>query len=123
MTFSRLARGKRYELHVHLEGHLPWRQIVALGLDEERRLLRITLQPKALRFGTLQLSANVKADYFLDTRKVGTQTLHATLADVRAGVDHRLRVVAPGHLPVEQVVRVDPGKIRVLQFDLKPLDK
>lgn len=123
MTLSRLKRGKRYELYVHLAGRLPWRQIVALGLDEERRLLRITLSPKALRFGTLQLSANVKADFFLDTRKVGTQTSQATLADVQAGVDHRLKVVAPGHRPAEQVVRVDPGKIRVLQFDLKPLDK
>ena len=45
----------------------------------------------------------------------------ATLADVLAGVGHRLRVVAPGYRTVEQVVQAQAGKLRVLQFDLDPV--
>jgi hypothetical protein len=69
------------------------------------------------------LSANIKADFFLDTRKVGAQTRQVTLADVQAGVEHRLRVVAPKRKSVEQLVEVEPGKIRVLQFDLLPVNE
>jgi hypothetical protein len=120
LTLRPIRPGQPYELYVHRRGYVPWRQTVALGMNERRRVLRISLPKKSMRFGTLKLSANARADFFLDGRKVATQTRQATLVDVQADADHRLRVVAPGHDAVEQVVRVEPGKLQVLQFDLRP---
>ena len=119
LTLPRLRRGQTYELFVHLSGYGPWRQTIALGLDEEERPLPLTLVEGPPRWGTLLLSASTKADFFLDTRRVGTQTRQLSLAEVRAGVDHKLRVVAPHHEAVEQTVRVEAGKVQVLQFDLR----
>jgi hypothetical protein len=121
LTLPSLRQGQAYDLYLHLPGHRPWRQRIALGIGEEERALHVSLPRRSVRFGTLKLSSNVKADFFLDGRKVGTQTREVTLVDVQAEIDHQLRVVAPQREPADQVVRVEPGVIRVLQFDLPAL--
>jgi hypothetical protein len=126
LTLQHIQRGQPYELLVHLPGYAPWRETVALGVTEEERHLRLTLSEGPPRWGTLLLGASDKADFFLDTRKVGTQTRQVTLAEVRAGVEHQLRVVAPSYETIEQRVRVEAGKVQVLQFNLQrrqPLPK
>jgi tRNA A-37 threonylcarbamoyl transferase component Bud32 len=123
LTLHHIQRGQPYELLVHLPGYAPWRETVALGLTEEERHLRLTLSEGPPRWGTLLLGASDKADFFLDTRKVGTQTRQVTLAEVRAGVEHQLRVVAPGYEEVQQRVRVEAGKVQVLQFNLQRQDR
>jgi hypothetical protein len=114
-----LRRGQAYDLYLHLPGYRPWRQRVALALGEPRREVVATLVRRAIRFGTLKVSVNVKADIFLDSRRVGTQTREATLADVQAGVPHNLRITSPRHRTLEQPVEVEPGKVRVLEFRLR----
>jgi serine/threonine protein kinase len=118
LTLERIQPGRPYELNLHLRGHAPWRQVVALGNQERQRTLRVTLHKVAVPFGTLKLGANVRADFYLDGRKVATQAREATLADVQAGSSHKLRVSAPGRRPVLMDVQVEPGKIKVLQFQL-----
>ena len=115
-----LRQGQAYDVTLHLAGHRPWRQRVALALGEPRREVEATLVRRAIRFGTLKVSVNVKADIFLDSRRVGTQTRETTLADVQAGVDHSLRISAPRHRTLEQQVRVEAGKVQVLEFRLLP---
>jgi serine/threonine protein kinase len=114
-----LLRGQPYELSVSLPGHEAWKQVVALGLTEEERRLDVRLSDGPTRFGSLTLSASERVDFFLDDRKVATQVTQATLADVRAGVEHELRVIAPGFKPIRQKVRVEAGKSQVLQFTLE----
>lgn len=116
-----LQQGQTYEIYLHHPGFRPWRQRVALGIGEARRVLEIPLQHQAIRFGTLKVGSNVKGDVFFDGRRVGAQTLEVTLADVQADVDHRLRITAPGHEPAEQTLRVPAGKLHVLQFELQPV--
>ncbi len=123
LTIPGLQRGQPYEVVIRRPGYLPWKQAVALGVAEDERLLRVTLVESAPSWGTLHLRASVRADFFLDTRKVGTQTRQVTLAEVRSGLDHRLRVVAPGYRSVEQAVRVEPGKSQVLTFTLQALPR
>jgi hypothetical protein len=117
----RLQQGHPYQITVVLAGQKPSQQTVALALGEEERLLRVELSDGPPRFGTLKLHASVAADFFLDGRKVGTQTRQLTLADVRADLDHSLSVVAPGHKPVRERVRVSSGSTRVLELVLKPI--
>jgi len=115
-----LRQGQTYEIYLHHPGFRPWRQRVALGIGEARRVLEIPLQRQAIRFGTLKVGSNVKGDVFFDGRRVGAQTREVTLADVQADVDHLIRITAPGHEPVEQTLRVPAGKLHVLQFELQP---
>jgi serine/threonine-protein kinase len=116
-----LARGRHYALHVHKPGFLPWHQQVSLGVQEPARLLRIKLV-QATRWGTLLLTTNRKADIFLDGRRVGTQTTEVTLAEVRAGIEHEVRIVAPGFHTVTQQIRVEPDKVGVFSFPLARVD-
>jgi hypothetical protein len=44
------------------------------------------------------------------------------LAAGRGPARPKLRLSAPGHRSVEQAVRVEAGKVRVLQFELRPVD-
>ena len=118
LTLERIQSGRPYEINLHLRGHAPWRQTVALGTQEQQRTLRVTLHKVAVSPGTLKLGTNVRADFYLDGRKVVAQSREANLADVEAGESHQLRVVAPGHRPVSMEVQVEPGKIKVLQFQL-----
>jgi len=120
LTLTHLRQGQPYALYLHLPGHRAFRQRVALGIGEPRRTLSVVLVRRAIGFGTLKLGANIKADFFLDSRRVGTQTREVTLMDVQADADHQLRVSAPGHRPLTQTVRVETGKVQVLQFDLLP---
>jgi len=119
LNLDRIRRGQSYDIFLHLPGYQPWRQTVALGLAEEERQLRVTLSEGPPRWGTLMLTASHQADFFLDTRKVGVQTRQVTMAEVRAEVDHVLRVVAPGFQVEEQKVRLEAGKVQVLKFDLR----
>ncbi|PID38666.1 MAG: hypothetical protein CSA65_03305 [Proteobacteria bacterium] len=115
-----VARGRPLEVAMTHRGYRSWSQTIALALDEERRRLRVELRPQAVRWGTLKLSANVQADFFLDGRCVGTQSREVTLAEVRADVTHRLRVRAPGHRTTTRIVRVPAGEVKVLDFNLSP---
>jgi hypothetical protein len=119
LTLRGLLRGQPYELAVLLPGHAPWRQTIALGLDEDERKLSVRLDPGPIRFGSLTITATEPADFFLDDRKVAGRTRQATLADVQAGVEHELRVVAPGFKLVQQKVLVEAGKSQVLHFPLE----
>jgi serine/threonine-protein kinase len=116
-----LRQGRPYQVTLLLDGHEPWEQTVALALGEEERLLRVALSEGPARYGTLKLHASVAADFFLDGRRVGTQTRELTLADVSAGRDHELRVVAPGHRPAQERLRVAAGSTRVVELVLEPL--
>lgn len=116
-----LRQGRSYQVRLLLDGHEPWEQTVALALGEEERLLRVALSEGPTRYGTLKLHASVAADFFLDGRRVGTQTRELTLADVSAGREHELRVVAPGHRPALERLRVAAGTTRVVELVLAPL--
>ncbi len=120
MLLKHLKRGQSYEVQVFMNGYLPWHQTIALGLSESKRDIHLDLKPKDLHFGTLQISTNIQADFFLDTRKVGTQTTHVVLADVQAKVDHQLRIETPLHQTIREVIQVPEGKIHVLRFELQP---
>ena len=121
-TAVEVERGRPYQIEVYRRGFRPWGQRVALGLEERRRRLEIALAKQPAVWGTLQLSATQKADFFLDTRRVGAQVEAVTLAEVRAAVPHRLVVRAPGFRPVERTIRVKPGKVLVLNFALERVD-
>jgi hypothetical protein len=115
-----VTRGRPLAVAMTHHGYRSWSQTIALAPDEGRRRLRIALTPRAVRWGTLKLSANVQADFFLDGRCVGTQTREVTLAEVRADVTHKLRVRAPSHRTLSRVVRVPAGEVKVLDFSLSP---
>ncbi len=116
----RLQQGRSYSLLLRLEGREAWQQTVALALGEEERPLKVVLAEGPASFGTLKLHLSVAADVFLDGRRVGTQVRELTLAEVRAGPEHELRVVAPGHRALSERVRVSAGSTRVLELKLEP---
>lgn len=111
--------GRPYRLQLTHPGYQAYAQTVALGTDEARRRLEVQLTSRPLQWGTLKLSSDVQADFFLDDRCVGTQTTQVTLADVRAAMTHRLRVRAPGRRTAERTVQVSPGKVAVYDFLLQ----
>ena len=117
-----VGRGRPYDLLVFHPGYKPWRRRIALGVDESRRRVRIQLRRRSRGFGTLQLSSDRKADFFFDSRRVGAQTTRVVIADVRAGVDHELRLVAPGYRTLERRVKVESGRVTVLRFTLERVD-
>jgi hypothetical protein len=121
LTVNGIVPGRPYRVALHRTGYAPFGQTVALGANEEERELRIPLSQAPPEWGTLTLSASTRADFYLDSRKVGTDARRVTLADVRSGTDHELRVTAPGFRPLRQKVRVEPGKVQILELDLEKL--
>lgn len=111
--------GRPYRLQLTHPGYQAYAQTVALGTNEAHRRLEVQLASRPLQWGTLKLSSDVQADFFLDDRCVGTQTTQVTLADVRAAMAHRLRVRAPGRRTAERTVQVSPGKVAVYDFLLE----
>lgn len=113
-----ILSGKSLKLAIHRDGYRLWTQTIALTADERRRQMEVTLIKNPTGWGSLKLSADVMADFFLDGRCVGTQTRLVTLGEVRAGVDHRLFIRAPGRQAIEQNIKVNAGKVSVLDFKM-----
>ncbi|MCK5796619.1 MAG: PEGA domain-containing protein [Deltaproteobacteria bacterium] len=115
-----IRRGRPLRLTLTHAGYRTWTQTIALAPNEPQRRIEVQMSPLAIRWGTLKLSTNVQANIFLDSRCVGTQTREVILAEVRAGVDHHLRISAPGHRDLKRHIRIPAGKVQVLDFRLTP---
>ena len=105
-------------LYIHAPGFAPFIHFEPRGLSGTQRA---DLGVKT-ECGTLQLSVSPRADIFLDSRRVGAQVTQLNLADVRAEVEHQIRIVAPGHKTLLRAIKVKAGKVEVLKFELTRVD-
>ncbi len=107
-----------HELRLQLAGYKTYVERVNTGAGQKHFLTYVLTAAPPESPARLHVSTgNPKASYTLDNEKVGSgSTLE--LSGLRAG-PHRLRITAPGYLPVEQAVTLPAGAALELEIQLR----